>query len=105
MPSTGRLLRWNEGPRIAASGTERADLVVEGVLGDDQAAPGIDELILIGSITWRVAWCRLSEQHDPPTTRIGLMRFNPDRAPSRAPTEVRSTAGYAGSSRQAGTCP
>jgi hypothetical protein len=74
MPTTGRPLRWNDGPRLATSATERADLVVEGVLADDEVAPRIDELILIGSITWRVAWCRLIEEKHQPTTQIGLMR-------------------------------
>jgi hypothetical protein len=74
MPSTGRPLRWNDGPRVAASGTEDVDLVVEGVLADDEIAPATAELILIGSITWRVAWCRRGEELDQPTTRIGLVR-------------------------------
>jgi hypothetical protein len=49
------------------------------VLADDEIAPASDELILIGSITWRAAWCRTTEEQDPATVRIGLMRarFNP----------------------------
>ena len=74
MPGTGRPLRWNDGPRLAASGTDGAGLVVEGVLADDESEPRIDELVLIGSITWRVAWSRRLEQHEPPITQLGLTR-------------------------------